>query len=560
MQFPNYTRIDKFGLIYKSNGFKRVKWSVLLFLCFLSNNSFGQGFSPYYTNTTYQKYQNYLVNSGRLKVNHPLSQPYSVGELSDSLAARRISSELRAQGAGLRDQGAGSKEQGVLSKETGNLVKVTCSDKWASLLRADFDKRYLKSAKQDSVKGNLIIGIEAGNKNNYNQKTNTNDFSGGGFASYAFKNFGLYSSINIDEAYKRDTMYFGSTGKLENKVFSRSNESYLQWENKSFVLFAGRINRNYGLSGDNSLILSDNPFSFDHFAFTFKNRVLKYTAIFGRLNDIYGFDIRDSLPAFQWNKRFLSIHRFEVSLSKKIEIGFTDVILFGGKDAFPQLQYLNPVNFLFMSKMSDRKGYEEGNANALMSFDFYYKPLNKLTFFGQFLIDDMDFTKSLRAVFPDRIGYTAKAIYTDLFPESQISLSYNKISNWTYNSFYTWGNYTYYGKSLGYPRNGSENIKLGFDSFKFFPFMLGFEVMADQYCNQDLNAPFVAVKTNFPLGIPEKSLSLKFNTSFIPNSFFSANLTTEYICYNNFGFIQYQKQSFFNIFLTLKMQGVFKLF
>lgn len=518
----------------------RRRLSILIFLSIISASSFCQGFSPYYTNITYQKYLNYLLFSGKINVDHPLSQPYSVGELSGSLEETGLINE---HGTGSREQGEGPR-----------------SDYLASLLRADLDKRYRKSAEQDSVRGNLIVGLEAGNRNNYNQKTNINDFFGSGFATYSYKNFGLYSSVAVDEAYKRDKMYFGATGKLENKVTSRSNESYLQWENKNFILFAGRINRNYGLIGDNSLILSNNPFSFDHFAFTFKNRVLKYTAIFGRLNDVYGFDIRDSVSNYQWSKRFLTIHRFEVSLSKKIEIGFTDVILFGGKDAFPQFQYINPVNFLFMSKMSDRKGYEETNANALMCFDLYYKPSNNLTLFGQFLIDDMDFTKSLRAIFPDRVGYSAKVIYTDLFPESQISLSYNRVSNWTYNSFYTWGNYTYYGKSLGYPRNGSENLKLGFDSFNFSPFMLGFEIMAEQYRAQDLNAPFIAVKTDFPLGIPEKSLSLKFNTAFIPNSFFSVNLTTEYICYNNYGFIQSQKQSFFNIFLTLKMQGIFKLF
>jgi hypothetical protein len=247
-------------------------------------------------------------------------------------------------------------------------------------------------------------------------------------------------------------------------------------------------------------------------------------------------------------------------LSNKIEIAFTDVILFGGKDAFPQFQYLNPVNFLFMSKMSDRKGYEETNANALMSFDIYYKPSNNLTLFGQLLVDDVDFTKSLRAIYPDRLGFSGKIIYTDLLPASQIYISYNRISNWTYTSFYTWGNYTFYGKSLGYPLNGVENVRFGFDTFKHYPFMLGFEFTAEQYRVQDLNAPFIAVKTDFPIGIPQKSLSLKLNTTFIPNSFISASLSTEFITYNNYGFIESQKQSFFNIFLTLKMQGIFKLF
>jgi hypothetical protein len=511
----------------------KVKLLILLFMSTISSVSFSQGFSPYYTNPKYQKYLNYLISSGKLKVDHPLSQPYNVTELADSLSETL---PLRSAPSALRPYS------------------------WLSLLRNDLNKRYSKTENQDSIKGNMIIGFDAENRNSYKEKTNTNDFSGSGFASYAYKNIGFYSSITVDEAYKRDTMYFGTTGKLENKVSSRSNESYLQWENKNFILFAGRINRNYGLAGENSLILSNQSFSFDHLAFTFKNKVLKYTSLFGRLNDIYGFDVRDSVPKNQWSKRFLNIHRFEISLSEKIEIAFTDVILFGGKDAFPQFQYLNPVSFLFMSKMNDRKGYEEGNANALMCFDIFCKPSDNLTLSGQFLIDDMDFTKSLREIYPDRIGYSVKAIYTDLFPASQISLSYKRISNWTYNSFYTWGNYTFYGRSLGYPRNGTENLKLGFDSFKFFPFMLGFEFLAEQYRVQDLNAPFIAVKTDFPVGTPQKALSFRVNTTYIPNHFVSANLTAEYINYGNYGFVESQRRSFINIFLSIKVQGIFRLF
>lgn len=523
---------------------------VFFFLCSITRGSFSQGFSPYYTNTTYQKYLNYLVNSGRLKVKHQLSQPYSVGELSDSLKIDGFlfSSTIPHHSSLILQDSSGLKPHSSRSRS------------WSSLLLSDLSMRHPPASQQDSTKGNLTIGVEPGNRNISNKKINANDFFGSGFASYTWRNIGFYSSVTIDEAYKRDSLYFGSTGKLENKVFSRSNESYLQWENKNFVLFAGRINRNYGLVGENSLILSGEAFSFDHLAFTFRNSFLKYTGILGRLNDIYGYDIRDTVSNYQWSKRFLTIHRFEVSLSEKVEFAFTDVILFGGKDASPQFQYLNPVSFLFMSKMSDRKGYEETNANALMCFDIYFKPTNNLTLYSQFLIDDMDFTKSLRAVFPDRVGYTTKAIYTDLFPESQFSLSYNKTSNWTYNSFYTWGNYTYYGKSIGCPRNGTENIKLGFESFNFFPFMLGFEIMAEQYRSQVLDAPFIGVKTDFPIGIPEKTVSMKLNTTFIPNSFISVNFSTEFVSYNNYGFVESQKRTFLNVFLSIKMQGIFRVF
>ncbi len=501
-----------------------VKIIIIPLFCFGTILSFGQGFSPYYTNTTYQKYLLYLQNSNKLVLNHPLSQPFTANELYDSLPK-----------------------------------SVQNSDRWLTLLKKDIKQYVVTDSKDTNYKGELKLGAEAGNTNNYVSKVNTNDFWGKGIACYAYKNIGFYNSVIASEAYKRDTVYFGSIGKLENQNYARLDESYLKWDSKNYTLFAGRISRNFGILGENSLILSPASFSFDQFSFTFKNRFLKYTAIFSRLNDIYGYDIRDSIPVNVWNKRYYSAHRFEISITKKIEIAFTDVMLFGGKDAAPQFQYLSPVSILFLSKMTDRKGYEEGDANALMCFDFYYKPTKNFTFFSQFLIDDVDFTQSLRAVYPDRLGFSAKVIYTDLFPASQIYISYNRISNWTYNSFYTWGNYTNYGKSLGYPQNGTENLNLGMDVFKCYPFVLGFETTFEHHRLQDMNAPFVAVKTDFPIGIPEQSLSLRLNMGFTPNQFFSINLTTEFIGYNNYTNVKSLKQSFLNIYLDLKIHGVFSV-
>lgn len=500
------------------------RFAVFIYLNVCGILSFGQAFSPYYTNSFYQKYINYLQNSNKLKISHPLSQPYTANEIYDSLPE-----------------------------------EVLYTENWLSAFKKHMIKYVVKQNEDKNFKGKLNAGAEGGNSNNFVLKKNINDFYAKGFVNYSYKNIVFSTSIVANEAYLRDTLYFGTTGKLENKNFARFDDSYVKWENKNYSLFAGRINRNFGLPESNSLILSSNSFSFDHLAFTFKNKQLKYTTLFSRLNDIYGYDIRDSISIYQWNTRFLNIHRFEILLTKKIEIAFTDVILFGGKDATPQFHYLNPVNFLFFTKMSDRKSYKEGNANALMCIDLYFKPTANLTFFGQFLIDDIDFTKSLRAVYPDRLGYSAKIIYTNLFPASQIQFSYNRISNWTYNSFYTWGNYTFYGKSIGYPENGVENFNLELNVFKFYPFILSMNTNFERHRKTDFNLPFIAEKTDFPYGIAETGKSLKISINYIPVPYFSLNVSTEYIAYSNYNYVDSLKKSFINIYLDMKLSGIFSL-
>ncbi|MEZ5149492.1 MAG: hypothetical protein R2759_21080 [Bacteroidales bacterium] len=115
----------------------------------------------------------------------------------------------------------------------------------------------------------------------------------------------------ILKAFKNDTAYFEGTGKVTDEVLGRASEAYLQWNLKNFSFFLGRLGRNFGINNEPGLLLSNNPFSYDHLALKFSNKVLNFTFLLTRMNDLYGYDIRDSVPVYSWNRRFLSVHRLK---------------------------------------------------------------------------------------------------------------------------------------------------------------------------------------------------------------------------------------------------------
>jgi hypothetical protein len=484
-----------------------------------------QNFSPYFILDQHSKYIDYMINSGKLRVEHPLNQPYASGMLLDSIM-------------GLEDSITGH---------------------WRMLLQQDLEV-FGNPEGKEGKNGKLLLGAEGGARmGKEDDKGFNTDFFGGIYAGYSYKNFGLFHNFNIDQAYGNDTSAFGTNGKLNNPNIGRSNAAYAQVDFKNMNVFVGRMRRNFGIMNEHGLMLSDNAHSFDHFAFTFANKALKFTTMFGRLDDLYGYDIRDTAEVYEWKKRYFSTHRFEIALLKNLEFVFSESVVYGGAEQGALLQYINPANFFYLSKLIDRKGYVEDEVNSLMSFEFYYKPWKSLTVYGSFLIDDIDFVKSLRDSFPDRLGWTGKIVYSDPFPGSQITLTYNRVSNWTYNSFYTWGNYTYFNSSLGYGKNGVENIKLGFDVFRVKPFILGMRVMAERERKQDLAAAFVGDKTEFPIGVSQNVVQAAADVTYFPWRYLQAGLSLEYVHSNNFNHVNGDSRDFVNVYFKLKGVGIFSI-
>lgn len=449
---------------------------VLLFLIFA-----GYAHGLYYDDSRFNDYLGYLINSGKLNIAHPLSQPFRTQDID------------LASYSGERPNDSHF-----------HLFQVSLQQRGDSASNEEFGTLYISSGIGSTI----------------NAGADTLDILPFGYlkGQYLYKDLSAAYHIRADNAYKYDTDYFGNAvGKLQYPIRTRTVDSYIGYEKSYISLFFGRVSRNFGLINDPSLILSSNAHSFDHALISIHNRRLKFTSLHARLHDVFGYDIRtEDAGDSYWNKRYLASHRLELSISEKLKLACSESILYGGKKQQPMYQYLNPANVFFMSKLGDRQGYEEGNANALSSIELYYKPKPYLTIFGQFLLDDMDFTKELRERYPDRIGFCTKAIISDLIPRSQLHLTYNRVSNWTYNSFYTFGNYVSYGNSLGFPFHGYEGVSLGADFFPKRVYQASMALSFERYRDQDLLSPFIADKTSFPIGVDQRDTSFRLKLVHLP--------------------------------------------
>ncbi|MEI6436051.1 MAG: hypothetical protein WCP32_14485 [Bacteroidota bacterium] len=114
--------------------------------------------------------------------------------------------------------------------------------------------------------------------------------------------------------------------------------------------------------------------------------------------------------------------------------------------------------------------------------------------------------------------------------------------------------------SLGYPKNRVENFSIGKDCFQVTLFILNLELKGERERAQDLQCSFIAEKTKFPIGVSQNALSSTIYVTFFPKTWLHANLGMQFIAYENYRHVENNSQSYFNLFLTLKIIGIFKLF
>jgi len=419
----------------------------------------------YLNNNMIYRYIDYQINSGKSVPDFAFQQPLKLSQLGlvkpSDLNEFYIKKQKRYYGE--KNTSIGLEHQGFLEK----------TDSWNYLYRFDFNFHYRSDF--------LTLG----------------------------------NRTRVDRKYKYDPYYAGDLSEADHWIYGRVNDAYLTLDIKKYGFFIGKINRNWGPVGEKSLILSDNPYSFDHFMFTYTGKLMMLTTYFSQLDFIKGTEYHPSDSTymnFPKVNRYLTGHRLDISISNNFQIGLTEMAIYGGENRDIELAYLNPMTFYYGVQRNDRK-----DMSGLWAMDIMYKPIKKVTLYGQFLIDDIivnnDPGVDDRARYPDRLGLMISARSGDLFANGlNLNLTYIRIWNRTYQSLRNWECYQYRGLGIGYPSASCEEYKFKLGLWKFFPMYLESEFEIGRYGDVNVSDIFPCVIEKFPVN-PTRyhySNSLKF--------------------------------------------------
>ncbi len=285
--------------------------------------------------------------------------------------------------------------------------------------------------------------------------------------------------------------------------------AYIKWRSQGFYLLVGRQTLKWGPSPKVSLLLGDNPPPFDQIQLGFNVGAIRFLSLSAPLDCLEGA------------RRYLSAHRIEVRPKRGLDIGLSEVVVYGGERRHLELYYLNPLTIYYAEQFNRRR-----DDNILLGGDFsWYLPWGRI--YGELLVDDFQYDFYSE---PHELGVCGGV---DLATSSglRINLEYTRVNNWVYGQREPWNRYTYQGRLIGWQMGPDADQ---FSSEVFYPmkeFLWSkFSVRLRRKGEGKVDTPresAVPWPKSFPSGTVEEDLLIGGEMVYLPRPFLWVRLKLE---------------------------------
>jgi hypothetical protein len=263
-------------------------------------------------------------------------------------------------------------------------------------LEADNPKYlFFSSGKEGSFFVNLIAGANGISKSGSDLNQNSvfpyvfgGELSGSFGNNLGFMIRGINGSYFGEKSLLRnepefDYNYkFNQSDTLYGSSYFDHSEGYLTYQSKfaSIKIARDRVNLGYGKI---KTILGNVSPRMDYLALNLKYKFMKFSFIHGKL---LGSKSITSAGRFVTDKFFV-YHRFAFDLSQGSQFGIGETVIYSRRGI--DLSYLNPFVFYKSAEHAN-----QDRDNSMLFADFRSTSLiPKVTFYLQFMLDDMDFSK-----------------------------------------------------------------------------------------------------------------------------------------------------------------------
>ena len=363
-------------------------------------------------------YVEHLIARGRLTDPTPLTRPFREAEL---LRALEAADSARLSAA----------EWGVVQKLKGELTR----HERGPAARLDLDAGIAASshARRDALR-------EAG--------PGHGTVSGGAGLTLLFGPVVAVTHPYFDTRLKYDPDWYG---KKDRVIAGRSAEAYISAQLRYAELFFGSLDRNWGPSAVQGLLLSDSPYGLEHAAIALGTNGVRLEGIAAQLNSL-----SDSAGAI--HNRYMVQHRLWIRPPGRWTVALWEGSVLTGVGRQLEPWYLNLMSLGILAQVNTNT-----NVNSFVGFDLQRR--GPVTLFAQGMLDDIQVDrKTATDRKPNSYGLTLGAQGNLALGDGAWTVFYTRVSNLAYRNEDNFQTPIYFG--LGTGRNFSDydqtSLKLSF--------------------------------------------------------------------------------------------------
>lgn len=203
-------------------------------------------------------------------------------------------------------------------------------------------------------------------------------------------------------------------------------------------------------NGVRSLILSDYSNNYPYLRINTTTKVFDYTNIFAELiSGVRGGSFGlEGTGGFE--KKYMAFHHLNMKIKPNLHIGLFESVMYGDSTGGLRVEYLNPV--IFYRAVEQQNGSED---NALIGLDFKWNIKNRVSFYGQLVIDEMIVSEVLAGDgwWGNKQGFQLGAKYVDPFGINDLIIQgeINRVRPYMYAHEDGFTNYSHYNLALSHP-------------------------------------------------------------------------------------------------------------
>ena len=241
---------------------------------------------------------------------------------------------------------------------------------------------------------------------------------------------------------------------------NNQNLSGIGFQNDWAILQIGKGTESWGAGNNIQLALSDYSDAYDYVLLGSDYGKLRVRYIHGFLENV-----NENI------NRYLTARGFEWTNKKSLIIGFSETVIYSGKNRSFDIGYLNPISSHLEIELNDRLNtIGNANSNAVWQIHMDLLLINKLRLSFNYLIDEFIIDKKIESWKENGTGLSVKVAYTPFF-SNQLTLSiygsFVRIGTPTFRHLIGTNNFVQKGKPIGwYQGSDGEEYLLGVSFYK----------------------------------------------------------------------------------------------